>query len=77
MIEQAHEAQPLGPGNELVHGQQASVRPLDPHQAFVEGGPARAGIDDRLEQDEDPTLVERGEDFVGRPHVLLALGDRA
>ena len=48
---------------------------LDPHQAFVEGGPARADIDDRLEQDEDPALVEGGKDFIGRPHVLLALGD--
>ena len=73
MIEQANETEALRPRNEFVDRQKAPVRAPDPHQALVASGTARADLDDRLEHDEDATLVERGDDLVGRMDVGLAL----
>ena len=72
VIEQAHEPEPLGDRHDLVGVEQAAVGALDAHQAFVEGGSRGIACDHRLVGQQDAPLVERGDDLVGRAHVLAA-----
>ena len=72
MIEQADQAEPLRDRNHLLRGNQRAVGAADAHQALMECRLPRLRVDHRLERDQDAALVERGDDLVGRAHVLAA-----
>ena len=74
VIDQPDQAELLGDGDDVRRQQHLAVALLHPHQAFVEGGLPRSGVDHRLERHHDAPLVERGDDLVGDADIDPALG---
>jgi hypothetical protein len=72
VIEQANEPETLGDRNHLARRHQSAVGAADPHQAFMKGYPTRDGFDHRLKRQQDAPFVQRGDDLVGRAHVVPA-----
>ena len=72
MIDQPHQSELLGDRDHRARRHDGAVGAQDAHQAFVERGLARAGLDDRLEGEHDAPLVQRRDDLVGRLDVFLA-----
>ena len=71
MIEQAHEAEPLGDRNDLARRDAPSRRRAGSASGIRKTPSAGLRIDHRLVSQQDAPLVQRGHDLVGRADIFL------
>ena len=72
VVEQAHQTEPFRDRNDVVRRDQAAVGAPDAHQALVERGPPVSRRSHGLVGEKNAPLVERGDDLVGRAHIVAA-----
>src|SRR6185369_5647357 len=73
MINQTHEAEVLGGGNDVLRGHDGAVAAADAHETFIESDLARVRLDHRFECQQYALVIERADDLVAGALILPAL----